>query len=77
MLEQYQIHLANHGETEHTRRLQPEKELYPNVERWLKRRFRCFQTAIDKGLQHSRIDVVGLRDSGGVLIVLSPFGELP
>lgn len=45
----------------------PEKTLYPTVERWLQRHFGCFQTAINKGLRHSRIDVIGVRDTGGDL----------
>ncbi|MBI4728053.1 MAG: hypothetical protein HY775_00900 [Acidobacteria bacterium] len=44
-----------------------EKTLYPVVERWVRRHFGCFQTAINKGLRHSRIDVVGVRDTGGDL----------
>lgn len=44
-----------------------EKELYPVVERWLRRRFKCFQTDINRGLSHGRIDVVGVRDMGGDL----------
>src|SRR5437764_15255149 len=44
-----------------------ENTLYPYVERWLKRHFLCFRTAINKGLRHSRIDVVGVRDIGGDL----------
>jgi len=44
-----------------------EKELYPLVERWLKRNFLCFRTAIDKGFKFSRIDILGIRDIGGDL----------
>ena len=44
-----------------------EKTLYPCVERWLKKHFKCFQTAITKGLIYSRIDVLGIRDVGGDL----------
>ena len=41
-----------------------EAELYPLVERWMKRHFVCFKTAINKGLRFSRIDVIGIRDIG-------------
>jgi hypothetical protein len=44
-----------------------EKEYYQPVERWLKRHFSCFKTAINKGLRLGRIDVIGLRDVGGAL----------
>jgi len=44
-----------------------ERSLYPFVERWLKRRYRCFATATNTGLRYSRIDVVGVRDVGGDL----------
>ena len=44
-----------------------EDSLYPVVERWMKRHFRCFATGINTGLRHSRIDVVGIRDTGGDL----------
>lgn len=44
-----------------------ESELYPIVERWLRRRYRCFATAINSGIKYSRIDVVGVRDIGGDL----------
>jgi hypothetical protein len=46
---------------------EPEKTLYPVVQRWLKHHFGCFQTAVNKGLRHSRIDVIGVRDTGGDL----------
>jgi hypothetical protein len=45
----------------------PERALYPTVARWLCRHFACFRTATNKGLRHSRIDVVGVRDTGGDL----------
>ena len=48
-------------------RVRPEKTLYPTVAKWLKREFGCFQTAINKGLRHSRIDIIGVRDVGGDL----------
>lgn len=44
-----------------------ERDLYPLVEKWMKRRFNCFTTAIDKGLKLTRIDVLGVRDVGGDL----------
>lgn len=44
-----------------------EKEYYKDVDRWLNRHFSCFKTAINKGLRHGRIDVIGLRDVGGDL----------
>jgi hypothetical protein len=33
----------------------------------MKRHFLCFKTGINKGLRHSRVDVVGVRDIGGEL----------
>jgi hypothetical protein len=45
----------------------PERTLYPVVEQWLKRHFARFRTAINKGLRHSRIDIIGVRDTGGDL----------
>lgn len=44
-----------------------EKKLYPIVEKWMKKQFFCFKTAINTGLKHGRIDVVGVRDIGGDL----------
>ncbi len=44
-----------------------EKDLYPIVQKWLKRYYRCFETGINTGLKYSRIDVVGVRDVGGDL----------
>jgi len=44
-----------------------EKKLYPIVERWLKRHYKCFATGVDAGLRIGRIDVVGFRDVGGDL----------
>lgn len=44
-----------------------EQNLYPMVENWMKRQFLCFRTAMNTGLKHSRIDVVGVRDVGGDL----------
>lgn len=48
----------------HHHRKSKEAKLYPAVERWMKRHFLCFKTAINKGLSFSRIDVIGLRDMG-------------
>jgi hypothetical protein len=42
-----------------------ESDLYPTVERWMRKHFYCFKTAIDKGLRYGRIDVLGIRDVGG------------
>jgi hypothetical protein len=44
-----------------------EKSLYPIVEDWLKKYHHCFKTVSDTGLKFSRIDVVGVRDTGGDL----------
>jgi hypothetical protein len=44
-----------------------EKDLYPLVEKWMKRHFLCFKTAINTGLKYSRVDVLGIRDVGGDL----------
>ena len=44
-----------------------ESELYPVVERWMRKHFCCFKTVIDKGLKYGRIDVLGVRDVGGDL----------
>lgn len=42
-----------------------EKEYYPNVEKWLKNQYLCFETKTNIGTIKSRADVVGLRDVGG------------
>lgn len=42
-----------------------EKELYPIVQRWVRRHFLCFRTSINRGLRYGRIDVLGIRDVGG------------
>ena len=47
--------------------LSKEAKLYPIVEKWMKKHFLCFRTAINTGLKHGRIDVVGVRDVGGDL----------
>lgn len=44
-----------------------ERDLYPNVAKWLEKEHKCFKTGINKGLKHSRVDVVGVRDVGGDL----------
>jgi hypothetical protein len=44
-----------------------EKTLYPTVDRWMRRHFGCFKTAVNKGLRHGRIDIIGVRDVGGDL----------
>ena len=49
------------------RKANPEKSLYPAVERWLQKHFACFKTAVNKGLRYGRIDVIGVRDVGGDL----------
>ena len=48
-------------------KLSEEIKLYPLVERWMKKHFLCFKTAINKGLKHGRIDVIGIRDIGSSL----------
>lgn len=44
-----------------------EKASYAIAERWLKHHFRCFQTAVNKGLKLGRADIIGIRDIGGDL----------
>src|ERR1044072_6008390 len=44
-----------------------ERDLYPIVERWMRKHFHCFKTVVDKGLRYGRIDVLGVRDVGGDL----------
>lgn len=44
-----------------------EKSLYPIIEKWMKKHFLCFKTAINTGLKYSRVDVLGIRDIGGDL----------
>jgi hypothetical protein len=44
-----------------------ESSLYPIVERWMKRHFLCFKADTNTGLTHSRVDVVGVKDTGGDL----------
>src|SRR5262249_8604433 len=45
----------------------PEKSLYPAVQRWMKRHFGCFRSAVNKGLRYGRLDAIGVRDVGGDL----------
>jgi hypothetical protein len=42
-----------------------EKELYGIVEKWAQEKFHCFVTAINKGTDIGRVDVVGLRKAPG------------
>ncbi len=49
-----------------TKRL-TERDYYPYVERFLKRRFGCFVTGQDKGTKYGRVDVIGIRDLGGAV----------
>ena len=44
-----------------------ESDLYPDVKKWLEKSHLCFQTAINKGLKYSKIDVIGVTDVGGDL----------
>jgi len=44
-----------------------EKEYYPIVAKWLEKQYSCFKTEINTGLENSRADVAGLRDTGGDL----------
>ena len=44
-----------------------ERDLYPIVARWLETQRKCFKVAINTGLRHGRIDVVGIKDVGGDL----------
>jgi|ERR1700728_4439183 hypothetical protein len=44
-----------------------EKDLYPIVERWLKKHLLCFKVVSNRGSRHSRPDVTGIRDIGGNL----------
>jgi hypothetical protein len=44
-----------------------ERDLYPKVANWAQTRLKCFEVGIDTGVKHGRIDVVGIRDTGGVL----------
>jgi hypothetical protein len=44
-----------------------ESDLYPIVQKWMVKHFRCFKARENIGLKDSRVDVVGVRDVGGVL----------
>lgn len=44
-----------------------ESDLYPHVQRWMKRHFHCFKAVVNLGLSYSRVDVLGIRDIGGDL----------
>lgn len=44
-----------------------EASFYPWVAKWMSVHFRCFKSAVNVGLRHSRIDVLGIRDVGGIL----------
>lgn len=44
-----------------------EKEYYPIVKKWLDTQYDCFKSAVNIGLENSRADIVGLRDTGGDL----------
>ena len=44
-----------------------ESDYYEPVARWARATLGCFAVGIEKGLKHGRIDVVGIRDSGGHL----------
>lgn len=44
-----------------------EKTYYPIVSKYLQQHHKCFKTAINTGLKHSRADVIGIRDIGGDL----------
>ena len=50
---------------------EPENQLYPAVETWLKNRMGCYATGINTGIRYARIDAVGIRDVGGDLSGLS------
>jgi hypothetical protein len=42
-----------------------ESDLYESVERWARKQFGCFSTAINKGTELGRVDVIGLRQAPG------------
>ncbi len=46
------------------RRSQSETKLYPTVERYVRRRFECFATGVNRGTKFGRVDIVGVRDVG-------------
>src|SRR2546426_1016687 len=62
-----QSYCAARGELRMARRRRlPEANLYPWIRTWLLGRG-CFDAAINPGVLHGRLDVVGLRDVGGDL----------
>ena len=48
-------------------RRKAENRLYPVVEKYIKNRFGCIATAINRGTKYGRIDVIGIRDTSGDL----------
>jgi hypothetical protein len=44
-----------------------EFDLYPIVQKWMMKYFRCFKSGTNIGLRYSRVDVLGIRDIGGDL----------
>lgn len=42
-----------------------EKDLYEAVRHWASKHFGCFETGVNKGTEHGRVDVVGLRQVSG------------
>lgn len=44
-----------------------ELALYPSVEKWMCHHFGCFRSGSNVGLKYSRVDVLGVRDVGGML----------
>ena len=44
-----------------------ESKLYPKVEKFVKNKFHCFATGVNKGTKNGRIDIIGIRDIGGDL----------
>jgi hypothetical protein len=48
-------------------RRRTESAFYPILEKWMVKHFRCSKSAINVGLQYSRVGVLGVRDIGGSL----------
>ncbi len=46
------------------KRSNPESKLYSIVQRYVKKRFACFATDINRGTKFGRVDVIGIRDVG-------------
>ena len=44
-----------------------ESSLYVPVEKWMRTHFGCFRSGRNVGLKYSRVDVLGVRDVGGML----------